>query len=59
MISVAIRYGTNENIPKHWEGYFEIKHEFEEMIGQSIYQMLPGIEQSIYKKLPLNHSHPS
>ena len=50
LVSVVIRSGTNEHLPKHWEGFFEIKREIEAIIGDSIYRALPGVEQSIYTR---------
>lgn len=55
LVSVAIRSGTNEFIPQHWRGFYEIKHEIEEVIGMSIYRLLPGLESSIYTTILLDN----
>lgn len=55
LVSVAIRSGTNEDIPKHWKGFFEIKHEIEEIIGMSVYSLFPGIENSIFNPIALTN----
>lgn len=51
LISVGLRHGTNLNTTSHWKGFYEIKSELEGLIGRSIYSLLPGIENSIYKKI--------
>jgi hypothetical protein len=48
LISVALRHGVNEHILKNWKQYFKLKNDIEEIIGKSIYHLLPGIEKSIY-----------
>jgi HD superfamily phosphodiesterase len=55
LVSVAIRNGTNENVPKHWRGFFEIKEELESIIGENLYSLLPDIEKSIFTKINLEN----
>lgn len=55
LISVAIRNGTNENVPQHWKGFYYLKNEIEENLGDSIYRFLPGIEKSIYTHVNLEN----
>jgi hypothetical protein len=43
MVDVAIRYGVNRYTVEKWKAYFEIQQEFEQVIGESIYQLLPGV----------------
>jgi len=48
-VDVSLRYSINKyTIPK-WKATIQIKEEFEEKIGQSIYKILPGIKESIYR----------
>ncbi|MFF2752895.1 HD domain-containing protein [Psychrobacillus sp. NPDC058041] len=50
-ISVGLRHGTDSNTAIRWKGFYEIKEEIEILIGKSIYELLPGIELSIYAKM--------
>ncbi|ARI77158.1 HD domain-containing protein [Halobacillus mangrovi] len=56
IVSASIRNGANENLPKHWKGYFLIKEKLEAKLGKSIYHLLSGIENSIYKPLSLSNT---
>ncbi len=48
-VDVSLRYSINEfTIPK-WKATIAIKKEFDERIGKSIYKILPGIKESIYR----------
>lgn len=47
IIDVSLRYGVPECSLARWRRFFEIKANFEKIIGGSIYDLLPG------KKLPL------
>ena len=42
MIDVALRYGANEFTIEKWRKSFELKARFEDSIGHSIYDLLPG-----------------
>ena len=48
LVDVAMRYGTSEVTVKGWEARFKIKAEFEAAIGQSIYQVLPGVVEGTF-----------
>lgn len=48
IVDVARRYGVNEATVKGWEARFKIKAEFEAAIGESIYQILPGIIEGTF-----------
>jgi hypothetical protein len=50
LISVALRHGINEYSLKTWKKYFQIKKEIEQVIGESVYHLLPGIEREIFRK---------
>jgi hypothetical protein len=48
LVDVVMRYGTNPlTIPK-WKAYFAIQHDFEREIGQSIYNLLPGVVENTF-----------
>ncbi len=42
-VDVARRYGIEKNTLARWEKIFSIKERFEQMIGSSIYDLLPNI----------------
>lgn len=51
LVDVVMRYGFNEYTIQKWQAFFQIKCEFEETIGHSIYTVLPGvIENTIGEK---------
>ncbi len=48
MVEVALRYGTNQyTIPK-WKATLELHKRFEEVIGRSIYGILPGVVENTF-----------
>jgi len=48
LVDVVLRYGTNPlTIPK-WTAYFAIKDDFEREIGQSVYNLLPGVVENTF-----------
>lgn len=47
-VDVGIRYGNFPFTAERWSKTFEFKAEFEQIIGTSIYSLLPDIEQCIY-----------
>lgn len=52
-IDVARRYGIwNTSVPR-WEATFEIKEYFENKIGCSIYDLLPGIKETTFIDAPM------
>ena len=50
MIDVAMRYGYTDFAVEKWQGYFNIQKEFEEVIGCSIYDLLPGVVENTFGK---------
>lgn len=42
LVDVALRYGVDAYTLPRWQAYLKIKRKFEETIGQSIYDVLPG-----------------
>lgn len=48
MVDVALRYGTNEFTVRKWRAFFEVRAEFEAIIGQSLYLLLPGVVENTF-----------
>jgi hypothetical protein len=48
MVDVALRYGVNGLMIEKWKAHFDIKREFEQRIGESIYKLLPGIIENTF-----------
>jgi hypothetical protein len=48
MVDVAIRYGVNRFMVEKWKAYFEIQKEFEQVIGESVYKLLPGVVDNTF-----------
>jgi len=48
LVDVALRYGVNDLTILKWEATFEIKRKFEDAIGRSIYDLLPGVEETTF-----------
>lgn len=51
MIDVALRRGINEYTLPKWRAFFDIQHEFEAQMGQSIYAVLPGVVENTFAAL--------
>lgn len=43
LVDVVMRYGFNEFTLPKWRAFFQIKKDFEQEIGGSIYSLLPGV----------------
>ena len=52
MVDVAIRLGINEDTVRGWKARFQIKADFEDAIGCSIYEVLPGVIQVTFGSIP-------
>jgi hypothetical protein len=48
LVDVALRHGFNGCTIEKWKAYFKIQQEFEQVIGQSIYAVLPGIVNNTF-----------
>ena len=48
-VDVAIRYGASPVIVERWKTVLEIKTHFEEIMGCSIYDCLPGVIENSFK----------
>ena len=50
LVDVALRYGTTKYTTAKWKLLFEHKAKFEEKIGKSIYDLLPGVVENTFRK---------
>jgi hypothetical protein len=48
MIDVALRHGLNEYIVTKWKETFQIQKYFEELMGRSLYNVLPGVVENTF-----------
>ena len=48
-VDVAIRYGAQAATVQRWKAVLEIKAYFEEIIGCSIYDLLPGVVENSFR----------
>lgn len=48
-VDVAVRYGTKPVLAERWKRILEIQKYFEEQMGCSIYQVLPGVVENTLK----------
>ena len=48
-IDTTMRYGFYDFSLDRWRKTYEYKEEFEKRIGRSLYSLLPGIEECIYR----------
>jgi HD superfamily phosphohydrolase YqeK len=47
-VDVALRYGMNECSVSKWKAYLQLQKDFEEVIGVSVYRLLPGIIENTF-----------
>lgn len=48
-VDVTIRYGVHTATIDRWKRILEIKEQFENQIGCSIYSLLPGIVENSFR----------
>jgi len=48
LVDVALRYGVNHYTVPRWKAYLNIQRDFEAVIGQSIYKILPGVVENTF-----------
>lgn len=48
LVDVALRYGTTKYTTTKWKLLFENKVKFEQKIGRSIYDLLPGVVENTF-----------
>ena len=51
MMDVALRHGTNDWTVEKWKATFRIQRKFEERLGRSIYEHLPGVVENTFGSL--------
>lgn len=51
-LDVALRYGVNDLTVPKWRATLEIQHDFERVIGRSIYSVLPGVVENTFGFAP-------
>ncbi len=54
LVDVALRHGVNEYTVLRWKAFLKIQNVFENTIGRSIYNVLPGIIENTFGFIPLN-----
>jgi hypothetical protein len=48
-VDVVMRYGFNEFTIDKWQAFFDIRDEFETVMGKSIYELLPGVIENTFR----------
>jgi hypothetical protein len=48
LLDVTLRHGANEFTTRKWQAFFDIQQEFEDVIGISIYSLLPGVVENTF-----------
>jgi hypothetical protein len=48
LMDVALRHGVNEFSLPRWKAYLGLQKDFEAVIGQSIYKLLPGVVENTF-----------
>jgi hypothetical protein len=49
LVDVTLRYGINEYSVIRWKCFMNIQNEFEKRIGESIYNLLPGVVENTFQ----------
>jgi hypothetical protein len=52
LFDVTLRHGPNDFTTRKWQAFFDIQQEFESVIGQSIYTLLPGVVENTFGFTP-------
>jgi hypothetical protein len=48
LLDVTMRHGPNDFTVRKWQAYFKIQSEFEDVIGESIYSLLPNVVKNTF-----------
>ncbi|MBN1580425.1 MAG: HD domain-containing protein [Anaerolineae bacterium] len=48
LVDVALRRGVHQHTVSRWKGYFDNQRAFEQVIGKSIYSLLPGVVENTF-----------
>ena len=51
LVDVALRHGINEYTVERWRSVFALQNEFEKIIGDSIYNLLPGVVETTFNSV--------
>ncbi len=46
MVDIALRYGSSPQMVQKWKAKFALKAHFDEVLGQNLYHLLPGIVET-------------
>jgi len=52
LVDVALRRGVNEYSIPRWQAFLDLQQHFENVIGQSIYKVLPGVVENTFGFVP-------
>lgn len=52
MVDVFLRHGVNEYTQRKLKAIFAIKDHFEELMGKSVYTVLPGVVENTFRDFP-------
>ena len=50
LVDVALRYGFNHHALENWQAFFRIQREFEAVIGESVYNLLPEVVDNTFER---------
>jgi hypothetical protein len=48
-VEVALRHGVNEYTLLRWKAYMQIQSDFEKILGEAIYNLLPGVADNTFR----------
>jgi hypothetical protein len=48
-VEVALRHGVNEYTLLRWKAYMQIQSDFEKILGEAIYNLLPGVVDNTFR----------
>ena len=48
LVDISLRHGVNEYTIPRWQATFDLQQYFEQIIGGSIYELLPGIVENTF-----------
>jgi hypothetical protein len=48
-VDVVMRYGFNEYTIDKWQAFFDIRDEFETVMGKPIYELFPGVIENTFR----------
>lgn len=48
LLDVALRHGVNSHMVARWQAYLGLQQQFDQMVGGSIYRLLPGVVENTF-----------